>query len=110
MHLRNDRERRQFLDGYRDSGNGWELWKEDKELERRWWRNKQLRGVILVVEEEMRTYVYPEAKSEWQVVHWYALGNAAPLDVSWKMHFGDHAVGKTAVMSVLKYAKLQEDG
>jgi len=109
MQFKNDKERRKFLDNYRDEASGWKLWKSDEEMERRWWRN-DMPAMSLVVEEELRTYMYPAKHSEWVVLHWYALGAVAPVEGNEKDHFGDCSVGKTAVMGALKSLKPAEGG
>jgi len=109
MQFKNDKERRKFLDNYRDEASGWKLWKSDEEMERRWWRN-DMPAMSLVVEEELRTYMYPAKHSEWVVLHWYALGAVASAEGNEKDHFGDCSVGKTAVMGALKSLKPAEGG
>jgi hypothetical protein len=110
MQLKNDNERRKFLDSYRDGTNGWKLWKSDEEMERRWWRNDSFKDVTLIVEEECRTYLYPEEHSVWTVLHWYAMGAVVPAGARWKNHFGDFAVSKTAMMGILKLQEHAERG
>ena len=109
MQLRNDKERRAFLDDYRNEHNGWKLWKSDEEMERRLWRN-DMQDVTLVVEEERRTFLYPAKHSDWIVMHYYAAGAVIPAGARWKHHFGDYQISKTAVMGILKLYKSTEGG
>lgn len=50
--FKNDRERKAFLDDYRNGKNGWYLWTYENALERRWWRNDMTEGISFIVEED----------------------------------------------------------
>ena len=72
MKFKNDKERTEFLVDYRNTDNGWYLWKEDKDLQRRWWRH-DFEGCCMVVEEQLRTHTWPKLMTEWDVVHWFII-------------------------------------
>ena len=102
--FKNDRERKSFLDNYRSTDAGWILWKDDQDLERRWWRLQLTDSVAFIVEEEHLTYAYPERHDSWTARHWYitdrkvaeyTCGNRDP-------HFGDYRASKSEVLAFLK--------
>ena len=72
MKFKNDKQRIAFLVDYQNKKSGWYIWKEDSELQRRWWRF-DLPDCALIVEEDQRTYEWPDTRVEWAVVHWYII-------------------------------------
>lgn len=94
--FKNDKERIAFLDDYRNLDNGWQLWKDDRELDRRWWR-LSLGINIFVVEEQRITYHYPETHVTWDVMHWYVID-----DIRVSQPFSDFRTSKSIALKVLK--------
>jgi len=72
LRFKNDKERTEFLVDYRNELNDWYLWKEDKDLNRRFWRH-DFDGCFMVVEEQLRTSTWPTIHVEWWVVHWFII-------------------------------------
>lgn len=92
--FKNEKERKAFLADYRNLDNGWQLWKEDTDIDRRMWRNDLLEFAF-VVEEQLITYSWPEEHEEWAVLHWYVVtGSEKP--------FADYQASKTQVLEKLK--------
>ena len=71
---KNDKERIAFLEDYRNEENGWYLWKEDQDLQRRWWRYDMPEG-SLIVEEEERTFTWPKPHRTWSVLKWFIVND-----------------------------------
>lgn len=94
--LKNDKERIAFLEDYRNTRNGWRLWKCDEDLSRTWWRLELPDGSAFVVEEQLRTITWPKAHMEWLVAHWYIL----PADQD--KPFGDYCASRTMALNELK--------
>ena len=92
--FRNDKERKAFLDNYRNIDNGWYLWKEDEDINRKMWRN-DLIGFAFIAEEQLITRNWPETREQWEVLHWYIVTpDSKP--------FADYQASKTQVMEKLK--------
>lgn len=92
--LKNDKERIAFLEDYRNTDNGWELWKADQELGRRWWRFCT-GHCFLIVEEEWRTFEYPRKEKRWTVKHWYIMRYKCEP-------FGDQVASRTMALTEIK--------
>lgn len=71
--FRNDKERIAFLEDYTNTKNGWKLDKEDTGKSRRWWRLDLPDGTVLIVEEELRTFIWPIKHTEWNVLTWFII-------------------------------------
>lgn len=93
--LKNDKERIAFLEDYRNMDNGWDLWKFDDDLQRRMWMIRLSGGVIFVVEEQLRTFSYPEKHESWSVMHWYIIEDPTAI-------FGDCVASKSMALAKLK--------
>lgn len=105
--FKNDKERKAFLEDYRNEENGWYLWTYDNAIERRWWRNDVAPGFSFIVEEEMIWISFPKRHDKWIVRQWfitdqqvaeYACGNKKP-------HFGNYRARKTQALEYLKKAE-----
>ena len=101
MKFKNDKERKAFLDDYRNEDHGWHLWKQDVELGRRWWR-VMLNSCHLVVEEELRTFEYPRKEKRWIVKHWYIVRAKC-------IPFGDQVASRTLALAELKKEEKDSD-
>ena len=92
--FKNDKERKEFLNNYRNIDNGWYLWKEDEDIDRRMWRN-DLIGFAFIAEEQLITRTWPETREQWEVLHWY-------INTFESKPFADYQASKTQVMEKLK--------
>lgn len=93
--FKNDIERKQFLDDYRNEQSGWFLWKNDDDLERRWWRYDLPDGTSLIVEEEKETFHWPNKHIKWEARCWYV--------AEWKnVPFSDYRASKTQALAKIK--------
>ena len=92
--FKNDKERLFFLDSYRNTDNGWYLWKEIKDIQRRWWRI-DFDDFSIVVEEEEKTYNWPDIHREYVVVHWYIMNGT-------EMPFADYKSSRTLALAEIK--------
>ena len=72
MRLKNEKERNEFLKDYRNEKNGWYLWKQDEDLQRRWWR-RDFNTCFIVVEENLRTSTWPKIADTWWIVNWFII-------------------------------------
>lgn len=93
--LKNDKERTAFLEDYRNMDNGWMLWKFDDDIRRRMWRLRLTDDVVFVVEEQLRTYTWPDKHTEWSVVHWYIIEDPTAI-------FGDCVASRSLALAKLK--------
>lgn len=93
--LKNDKERIAFLEDYRNMDNCWNLWKFDDDLQRRIWMLRLSAGVIFVVEEQLRTFSYPDKHESWSVMHWYIIEDPTAI-------FGDCVASKSMALTKLK--------
>ena len=94
--LKNDKERTAFLEDYRNTENGWYMWKDDYDLGRSWWRY-DLDDCALIVEEQLRTFQWPNEHVTQSVMHWYIVKD-------WNQPFGDSVASKTMALKELKEA------
>ena len=99
--FKNDKERIAFLEDYRnekkyDGWNGWYLWKHDEDLQRSWWR-LDLPDSAIVVEEQQRTYTWPNVHVTWTVMHWYIV-----TDWSGNIPFGDFVASRSLALAKIK--------
>lgn len=99
--LKNDKERIAFLEDYRNMDNGWYLWKDDGDLDRKWWRY-DLDDCALIVEERLQTIHWPSDHLSWIVDHWYIIRD-------WHQPFEDGAASRTLALAVLKEAGKKHD-
>ncbi len=99
--FKNDKERIAFLEDYTNEENGWYLWKEDNDLERKWWRY-DLDDCALIVEEKLQTLHCPTNHQKWIVTHWYIIKD-------WHQPFEDGAASRTLALKVLKEAEKKHD-
>lgn len=93
--LKNDKERIAFLEDYRNLENGWYLWKDYKDINRRMWRLPLADDVAFVVEEQLRTYKWPNVHTTWFVMHWYIIENQDVI-------FGDCVASRSLALAKLK--------
>lgn len=100
MILKNDKERIEFLEDYRNEDNGWYLWKEDKDLGRKMWRLDIEDGnTSVIVEERLQLVTYPRHEAKWLVRNWY-------LVVEWSdLPFESAAASRTIVLGYIKRLK-----
>ena len=94
--LKNDKERTAFLEDYRNTENGWYMWKDDYDLGRSWWRY-DLDDCALIVEEQLRTFQWPNEHVTQSVMHWYIVED-------WNKPFGDSVASRTLALKKLKEA------
>lgn len=94
MQLKNDKERNAFIEDYRNEENGWYEWKDDGDLQRRWWR-RDFNDCAIIIEENLRTHTWPKHMVEWTVVRWYII-------TDWKRPFADGTASVTEVRNKLK--------
>lgn len=97
MKLKNDKERLAFLDA-RTRATGWYLWKEDSDLQRKWWRF-DLPDCSLIVEEQLITYSYPETHVSTNILHWYIIKD-------WHGLFADQVASRTLALEVVRRCDL----
>lgn len=100
--FKNDKERLAFLEDYRndrkyDGWNGWYLWKHDEDLQRTWWRLDLPDGSSLVVEEQKRTFSWPNVHTDWAVIHWYIV-----TDWNGFAYFGDYVASRSLALKKIK--------
>ena len=101
--MKNDAERLAFLDDYRNAENGWYLWKADQERQVRLYRYdvedlEAKEGVSFIVEEELRTVLWPNKHLSWTVRHWYIITESGKKD--WT--FADQVASRTQVLNKIK--------
>ena len=97
--LKNDKERIDFLEDYRNGNNGWYLWDSNTDIGRRWWRY-DFPDCALIVEEEEYTPVecswWKEDPSEpWRVLQWFIIKD-------WFAPFGDQRGSRTMALQEIK--------
>lgn len=101
LNFKNDKERIAFLDDYRNTENGWYLWKEDDDRQIALWRFDlpgDIAGGAIIVEEELRTYEWPERHRTWSIRRWYII-------TDWsceKQTFGDQVSSRTMALNLIK--------
>lgn len=93
--LKNDKERIAFLEDYRNMDNGWDLWKFDDDLQRRIWMLRLSANVVFMVEEQLRTFAWPNKHTSWSVMHWYIIEDPTAI-------FGDCVASKSMALAKLK--------
>ena len=98
MKLKNDKERLAFLDNYKCEWFGWYLWKEDPDLQRKWYRFDLPEGSI-IVEEQRITYQYPEPHVDTSILHWYIIRD-------WNGLFADQVASRTQALQLIKKSDL----
>ena len=93
--FKNDKERIAFLEDYRNEANGWQLWKQDDDMQRRCYRFDMPDGSALIVEEELVVFRYPKLRLDWNVMNRYHI-------TDWGKPFGDQKASKTMMLSMIK--------
>lgn len=94
LSFKNDKERIAFLEDYRNLDNGWYLWKDDEDLQRRWWRF-DLTTCCLIVEEQLQTLLHPNKHQEMRLLHWYIIDD-------FKEPFADGVASRSMALNRLK--------
>ena len=94
LKFKNDKERIAFLEDYRNEENGWYLWKDVPDIQRKFWRF-DLEDTALIVEEQQRTSHWPYEHQKWDVTHWYIVED-------WEKPFADHTASRTQALARLK--------
>ena len=95
--FKNDRERIAFLEDYRNEKNGWYIWKHDDDLQRTWLRC-DLPDCALIVEEQQKTFTYPNLHISWYVMHWYIVDDWTGRTKT----FGDQVASRSLALRKLK--------
>lgn len=95
--FRNDKERIAFLEDYTNKENGWFLFRNDPEMKRRCWLLDLPEGASLIVEEELRTFTWPEEHQKWNVLTWFIID-----DWTEQKPFGDCRGSRTQALNKLK--------
>lgn len=72
MKFKNDKQRIAFLEDYWNKSNGWYIWKDYADIQRRFWRY-DLPDCALIVEEDRRTFTWPEKHIEWSICNWFII-------------------------------------
>ena len=103
MKFKNDKERIAFLEDYRNEEYGWYLWKEDPDLQRRWWRC-DLPDCSLIVEEDRQTFTWPSPRVEWSIVNWFIVKD---WSLSTKT-FRDQVASRSMALKEIKRIERQE--
>ena len=99
LKVKNDKERIEFLEERREQ-DGWYLWKEDDDLNRKWWRF-DLPDCALVVEERLQTIHWPDDHQKWIESRWYIIKD-------WHLPFEDGAGSRTMALAELKRCQKEE--
>ena len=94
LNLKNDKDRIAFLEDYRNTDHGWYRWKDDDDLNRKWWRF-DLDDCALIVEEQLQTLQWPNEHQKWLVTHWFII-------TDWDKQFSDGAASRTQALAKLK--------
>ena len=103
--LKNDDMRISFLEDYRNVDNGWYLWKEDTDMDRRFWRLDLEDGPALIVEEHKRTICYytePKHRITWLIQQWYVVKD-------WNRPFDDNSGSRTMALKKIKEVAKRND-
>ena len=96
--FKNDKERLAFLDDYRNEENGWYIWKDDEDRQETLWRLDIEDGPAIIVEEELRTYSWPNVHRAWTIRHWYIVRDWE----SDRQTFADQVASRTMALQLLK--------
>ena len=94
--FKNDKERIAFLEDYTNRENGWYLFRNDIQMQRRAWALDLLDGTTFIVEEEMRTITWPETHQEWLTIAWFI------IDQNDRKPYGDCRGSRTMALAILK--------
>ena len=94
IRFKNDKERIAFLEDYRNEHAGWYLWKDDDDIQHRWWRY-DLTDCSLIVEEQKQTFTWPEEHIRWHVHHWFIIKD-------WHRPFADGTASRSMALTELK--------
>ena len=103
MKFKNDKERIAFLEDYRNGENGWYCWKNDAEIDRRWWRY-DLPDCALIVEEGRQTFEWPKRRVEWRVVNWFIIKDWTFKDKTFRDQVGSRS------MALAEIKRCQKEG
>ena len=104
VNFKNDAERTEFLDDYRNMDNGWCLWKDDHDRLLRVFRNDIAEDLCFLVEEQLLTISWPNKHQRWTVrdryiVNWAETGDRMERGM---MTFGDQRASRTQQLTALK--------
>ena len=94
--FRNDKKRKEFLDNYHNSENGWHKWKGDEDLSRYWWRCEIDDNVFLVIEEQLESYIFPMYHTKMRPMRYYITPEII------ERPFSDYGKSKTEVLEKIK--------
>ena len=104
--LKNDAERLAFLDDYGNRENGWYIWKVEDDMQRMLWRfdlPQDTAGGAIIVEEELRTYMWPEWHRKWTIKHWYIIKDWSNKEKT----FADQVASRTLALNLIKDVQKQ---
>jgi hypothetical protein len=97
--FKNDKERLAFLDNRDDEG--WYLWKEDDDINRKIWRY-DYDDCAIVVEEQLITHLWPEPHVSWATLGWYIIDD-------WHKPFADGKASRTLALAKVKEEEKKND-
>lgn len=104
FNFKNDKERTDFLDDFRNPDLGWCLWKKDADRDLFVYRNDLAEDLCFLVEEELITVSWPKKHRSWTVrnryiVNWPMTG---PAYKDGMKTFGDQRASRTQQLAALK--------
>lgn len=99
--FRNDKERIAFLEDYTNRENGWYLFRNDIQMQRRAWALDLIDGTTFIVEEEVRTITWPETHLEWITIAWFIIEDDGKP-------YGDCRGSRTMALTKLKEVEKSE--
>lgn len=104
INFKNDKERTEFLENYRDAERGWRLWKGDTDRQVRIFRNDIAPDLCLVVEEQLLTFEWPKKHQSWAVrdryiINWDETGDVFARGM---LTFGDQRASRSQQLAALK--------
>ena len=102
--FKNDAERIEFLENYRNMDLGWCLWKDDRDRQLRVFRNDITENLCFLVEEQLLTFSWPNRNQKWTVrdryiVNWAETGDRMERGMQ---TFGDQRASRTQQLTALK--------
>lgn len=97
VRLKNDKERIAFLEA-RKPEEGWNLWRGDDELGRRFWIYETEGGTGILVEERLQTMLYPKKAPRWIERNWY-------LITDWREPVEDQKASRTQALMFIRGLK-----
>lgn len=104
MNFKNDKERTEFLEDYRNIDNGWYLWREDYARQLRIFQNDLASDLCFLVEEHLVTLEWPKKHQAWAVreryiVNWEETGDKMERGMR---TFADQRASKSQQLAALK--------